>query len=253
MHSDLTAPRRSRASLRGLLLQIRADARVRAEERSSLCDYSGLDAAQIDVLNAFDRSDFPPDAADGYDALFIGGASEASVLEPGSYPFVGPCIELVRHCAQRNQPVFASCFGFQIAVLAFGGRIVRDERNFEMGTVPIRLTLLARTDPLFCDVPSGFLAVSVPRERATSVPAGCQLLAYTDQCPHAFRISHRPFWAFQFHPEVDRARLVKRLTTYRAKYTENAAHRRRVLEGARNTPESNKMVHKFVERVLVGR
>jgi GMP synthase (glutamine-hydrolysing) len=122
-----------------------------------------------------------------------------------------------------------------------------------MGTVPIRLTPLARSDPLFCDVPNGCLAVSVHRERATAVPAGCQLLAYTDKCPHAFRVSRRPFWAFQLHPEVDRARLVERLTIYRARYTENSAQLQQVLKGTSETPESNEMVRKFVERVLVGR
>lgn len=92
--------RRARADLRILLLQIRDDPRVRAEEHTSFCDYSGLEASQIAVLNAFDWPDFPPDVADGYNALFIGGASEASVLEPERYPFVGPCIDLTLRCAR---------------------------------------------------------------------------------------------------------------------------------------------------------
>lgn len=122
-----------------------------------------------------------------------------------------------------------------------------------MGTIPIRLTPDAGGDPLLCDAPDGFLAVSVHREHATRAPAGCQTLAYTDKCLHSFRIEQRPFWAFQFHPEVDRARLVERLTIYKAQYTEDDAHLERVLNAAAETPESNTLIRKFVERVLVGR
>jgi GMP synthase (glutamine-hydrolysing) len=160
-------------------------------------------------------------------------------------------IELTRHCARNGLPVFASCFGFQLAVVALGGRLVRDDRDFEMGTVPIRLAAEAGEDPLFHDTPADFLAVSVHRERTSEVPRGCQRLAYTDQCLHAFRIEHRPFWAFQFHPEVDRARLVERLTIYKAHYTDDDDHLDQVLRAAGETPESNMLVRKFVDRVLL--
>jgi GMP synthase (glutamine-hydrolysing) len=243
---------RARGDLRVLLLQIRDDHRVRMEEHESFCDYSGLSASQIDVLNVFDRPSFPPEVADRYDALFIGGASEASVLEPERYPFVHASLALTRHWARNGRPVFASCFGFQLAVVALGGRLVRDDRDFEMGTIPIRLTQKAGDDPLLHDTPTDFLAVSVHRERTTETPRGCRRLAYTDQCLHAFRVEGARFWAFQFHPEVDRARLVERLTIFKALYTDDDDHLDRVLRTAGETPESNLLVRKFVDRVLLG-
>ena len=36
-------------------------------------------------------------------------------------------------CLDRGQPVFASCFGFQAAVVGLGGTLIRDETDFEMG------------------------------------------------------------------------------------------------------------------------
>ncbi len=77
------------AQLKVLLLQIRDQPRVRQEELASFVAYSGLHAAQFDVLNVFDEPHFAADAASGYDALFVGGASEASVLEPDKYPVRG--------------------------------------------------------------------------------------------------------------------------------------------------------------------
>ena len=242
---------RKRSELRILLLQIRDQQRVRREEHQSFASQARLAPAQIDVLNVFDSPHFPAASARGYDALFVGGASEASVLEPETYGFVPYCCELLWHARDSGKPVFASCFGFQLAVVAFGGQIVRDASDFEMGTLPIRLAEEARQDPILRDTPDGFLAVSVHRERSSDAPEDCVTLAYTDACCHVFRVCGKPFWAFQFHPEVDRATLIERLTVFKDEYTEGDDHLKRVLDGARETPEANRLVTKFVDRVLL--
>lgn len=242
---------KDKTELKTLLLQIRDEPAVRREEHESFCNYSGLAHNQIDILNVFDRPRFGREVLAGYDALFVGGASEASVMEPEQYPFVEAAQALLLTCLERALPVFASCFGFQLAVLALGGEIVRDERDFEMGTLPIRLTAHAANDPIYCDVPDGFRAVAVHRERAPVPPPDCELLAYTEACCHSFRVRGKPFWAFQFHPEVDRARLVERLTIFKDQYTEGDAHLEQVLRTATETPEANALVRKFVERVLL--
>jgi len=236
---------------RVLLMQIRDQARVREEELQSFLAYSGLAAEQIDVLNVFDTQEFGPEVLTGYDALFVGGASEASVLEPDIYPFVPSCIALLQHCLEKDIPVFASCFGFQLAVIALGGEIVRDQSGYEMGTPPIYLTDAAKNDPVFAGTNDGFHAISVHMERAPALPDCCELLAYTEACPHSFRVKGKRFWAFQFHPEVDRETLVERLTIYKAKYTDDDGHLDAVLENTVDTPESNALVGKFVERVLL--
>jgi GMP synthase (glutamine-hydrolysing) len=240
-----------RSKLRILLLQIRDDPQVRREEHASFAGQAKLAPEQIDVLNVFDTPRFPAEAADAYDALFVGGASEASVLEPETYEFVPHACDLLRRARNCGQPVFASCFGFQLAVIAFGGRILRDARDFEMGTLPIRLAEEAQSDPILRDTPDGFLAVSVHRERSLEAPQGCVTLAYTEACCHIFRVPGKPFWAFQFHPEVDRATLIERLTVFKEKYTDDDEHLKQVLDNASETPESNRLVTKFVDRVLL--
>ena len=237
--------------LRILLLQIRQNPKVRKEEHGSFARYSGLDASQIHILNVFDTPRFDTDVVAGYDALFVGGASEASVLEPDTNPFLESGERLMRYCAERDVPVFASCFGFQLASVAFGREIIRDEKDFERGSIPIRLTAQAAADPLFQDTPNPFLAVSVHKERALKAPDAFETLAYTDLCCHAFRIPAKPFWAFQFHPELDREILIERLTIYKDEYTENDAQLGRILASVQETPESNSLIRKFVERVLM--
>jgi GMP synthase (glutamine-hydrolysing) len=237
--------------LKILLLQIRDQPRVRVEEYESFVAYSGLASSQIDILNVFDTPRFDSDVLDGYDALFVGGASEASVLEPDKYQFVDSSIRLLQFCVENSVPVFASCFGFQLAILALGGEIIRDKKDFEMGTIAIRKTEIATQDPIFKDTPDQFPVVSVHKERATALPDSCELLAYTDACQHAFRVKDKPFWAFQFHPELDRATLVERLTIFKAQYTEGDSHLDDVLAATVETPESNGLVRKFVHGVLL--
>lgn len=240
-----------RQQLRLLLLQIRDEPRVRLEEHSSFCTYTGLTAQQIDIHNVFDKPTFDADILKGYDALLVGGASEASVLEPETYTFVPACIDLMRVCINNGLPVFASCFGYQLAVLALGGSIVRDTADFEMGCVQISTTEQAADDILLHDVPNPFTAVAVHRERSAATPPGTISLAYTDKCHHAFRVIDKPFWAFQFHPEVDRATLIERLTIFQAHYTEGEQHLQQVLGSAQETPHSNNLMKHFVDRVLL--
>ncbi len=242
---------KSRSELKILLLQIREGGQVREEEHASFAAYSGLQPHQIEVLNVFDTPEFPVTVADDYDALFVGGASEANVLKPEEFPFVDTCQDLLRHCALIGKPVFASCFGFQLVVLALGGEILHKDDDFEMGTLPILLTDASIDDPLFRDIPNGFPAVSVHRQYAADLPASCEVIAYTQQCIHVLRVKEKPFWAFQFHPEVDKKTLVERLTHYKAHYTDGDGHLDRVLASAVETPESNHLVAKFVDRVLL--
>jgi GMP synthase (glutamine-hydrolysing) len=232
---------------KGLLLQIRDQPAVRQEEWESFARLGGIAKDQLDILNVFDTPNFGPDVVQGYDALFVGGASEANVLLPDEYAFVSSAMELLLACIEQNLPVFASCFGYQLAVLALGGEIVHQQQDFEMGTIGINLTAAAKSDPLLAGTPDPFMAVSVHQQKALQCPLGCISLAFTVQCNHAFRVRDKPFWAFQFHPEVDRKTLVERLTFYKEKYTSGDSHLDEVLKNAVETPESNGLVERFVE------
>jgi GMP synthase (glutamine-hydrolysing) len=234
-----------------LLLQIRDEVRVRQEEHESFAQYCELPKECIDIHNVFDKPEFGLEIVAGYDALLVGGASEASVGEPDRYPFVPASIALMRDCIGQGVPVFASCFGFQLAVLALGGTIIKDESGFEMGSIPISLHPNAAQDILMHDLPNPFMAIAVHRERSVECPPGAVELAFTQPCCHAFKVIDKPFWAFQFHPEVDRACLVERLSIFKEQYTDGDDHLEEVLAGAVETPWSNHLLRSFVERVVL--
>ena len=244
---------KQRSQLKILLLQIRDDAETCQEEFDEFVRYSRLDAQQFRVLNAFATPSFDVACMEGYDALFVGGSSDASVTQPEQYPFVSDAKRLLRHCLEQSIPVFASCFGFQAAIEALGGQVIVDVANMEMGTYPLHLTEAASADALFHDVPNGFWAVSGHKERAISLPAGAILLAYSERCPyHAFRMANKPFYAFQFHPEIDPADLKVRITRYQSRYLDSAAALTAILQGLQETPIANQLIEKFVDRILIG-
>lgn len=234
-----------------LLIQIRQNETVKAEELDSFVKFSGIPKSSFEILDVFNTPDFTPEILKGASAVFIGGASEASVLEPEAYPFVESIIETIQATLILNIPVFASCFGFQAAVLALGGEIVRDIKDYEMGTYQMKTTKAARTDPVFSPLPAEFFAVSVHQERAKNLPDSCELLAYTESCPHAFRVKGKPFWAFQFHPELDKECLAERLGIYQEKYTENAQDFERVIKSLKSTEHANRLVKTFTQNILI--
>ena len=241
---------KNKSQLKLLLLQIRESPIVQKEELESFTRYCRLQPGQIDVHNVFDHPFFQPDIASGYDALLIGGASDANVLFPDKYPFVESAQALILQCIIDRLPVFASCFGYQLAVLALGGEIIHDDQQYEMGTIPIALTSEARMDPLMASTPDGFMAVSVHKQKAIQPPPGTTPLACTPICNHAFKVIDAPFWAFQFHPEVDRQIFIERLSFYKAHYTDGDDHLESVLATAQETPDSNALCHHFIQFLL---
>lgn len=244
----------SRSALRILYLQIRNDQVTCTEELDEFARYSQLDKAQFTVLNVFDTPVFSEHCVDAYDSLFIGGSSDASVLKPDQYPFVLPAKQLLQYCVEQNIPVFASCFGFQLAVEALGGKVIHDPEQMEMGIYPMHLTPEAHQDPLFADVPNPFSVVSGHQERAVELPPCTRLLAFTERCPyHAFKVIDKPFYGFQFHPEVDHHDLAARITRYQDRYLETDEALQVILDNLQPTPESNRLIEKFVDRILLGK
>lgn len=215
--------------------------------------FSGLTEEQITVLNVFETPRFPKDMVKNFDALFVGGSSDASVLDPKKYPFVESGKDLVAYCYEKNIPVLASCFGFQLAAEALGGKVIVDAENMEMGTYKIQVdSEFAKTDPIFKHLPATFWAVSGHKERAETLPEGAINFAATPLCPyHAITFKDKPFYAFQFHPEIDKKDFDIRLRRYKDRYVENADEVNRILGSIQETENANLILKLFVDEVLL--
>jgi GMP synthase (glutamine-hydrolysing) len=154
----------------------------------------------------------------GARAALMGGSGDYSSLDP--HPWIGRMVSYVRdEVLPSDVPTFASCFGLQVLTLALGGRMMRDPPRREIGSIALRTTDAAATDPLFSAIPREFVGQAGHTDRAVETPPGAVLLATSEKCPvNAFRVAGRPVWATQFHPELDPDAVAKRYMAYMTKY-----------------------------------
>lgn len=91
-------------------------------------------------------------------------------------------------------------------------------------------------------------------ERVVKPSAHPQLFAFTDPYPyHAFKVSDKPVDGVQVHPDVDHHDLAARLTHYSDQYLEVDTALQHILDNLQPTPESNRLIQKFVDRILLGK
>ena len=238
------APDPSRLRVR--LVQVRERPAVIAEEQASFRARTGLAPDQLVVTDAL-REPVAPDLLDGVDAVMIGGAGAYSVTD--TFHWTAGLVRLCHACAEREVPLFGSCWGHQFVARAFGGAVVHDPERAEMGTHTVRLTGAGRRDGLFSTLPERFGAQMGHHDRVAELPPGAVELARNERAPHqAFRLDGLPVYGTQFHSELDAATERARLVEYRAYYPEMAddAVFRATLDGLRETPEADDLLRRFL-------
>jgi GMP synthase (glutamine-hydrolysing) len=158
--------------------------------------YAQLIARRVRELNVFCqivRHDLPAArVAELKPKGMILSGGPASVYEAGA-PTMDPAIYGL------NIPILGLCYGMQLGCRILGAEVVGSNRR-EFGRAPIRITN-----------PNAVLA-GIPRETIVWMSHGDQVrsgtgdfdtLASTDTCPvAAVRHRSKPFFGFQFHPEV---------------------------------------------------
>jgi GMP synthase (glutamine-hydrolysing) len=186
----------------------------------------------------------------GVDAVIVSGSPHA-VYEP--HPWIAPLEELVREAIfRRGVPVLGVCFGHQLIAQACGGRVVRNPRGREIGTVEVALEPAGRSCALLGALPERFAIQVTHCDTVALPPPGARVLATSalDGC-QAFRFETA--WGVQFHPEVSadvmRAYLRSRAEILRAEGLDAAA----LLAGVRDTDAGPRLLRRFAELVVAGR
>jgi GMP synthase (glutamine-hydrolysing) len=235
-------------SLRFTLLQARnADDPARMDEYNAFADRLGIAARrlrQVDILGQ------PLDLGllEDTDVLLVGGSGEYSVLD--DHPAIRRFIEFLCEVADTDQPMFASCFGFQALALGLGGEVIEDDDHAEVGTYVLEVTEAGREDRLFSSMSATFDAQLGHKDRVSRLPGGVESLACTELCPiQAYRLPGKPVYATQFHAELswleNKERFRGYMATYGALFGEQEALRK--LYSHRPSPEANELLRRFVE------
>jgi GMP synthase (glutamine-hydrolysing) len=235
-----------------LLLQARhADDAARLEERTSFARAAGVVDAQVVPFDLLTETLTLAEIR-RHDALMIGGSGDYYVSK-GNLPRFAAVLDVLAATVAVGHPTFASCFGFQLLVLALGGGIEYAPQQTEVGTYPITLTAAGHDDPLFGALPATFRAQLGRKDRAARLPASLLHLAESALAPYqACRVPQQPIWATQFHPELTRETNLSRFRRYMDGYaaTMSPAAIAKTLARFDDSPEANGLIGRFMQLIF---
>lgn len=235
-----------------LLIQARNTSDMEAQEQTCFSERCRLAAAGFKTANvAHDAIHLG--LLDEVDAVMIGGAGEYSAHH--EYPWMNDLLRLVRTCADRDLPLFGSCWGHQVIARAFGGEVVHDPAKAEFGCGYIELTQAGQADALFGKFPHRFRANLGHHDRVTRLPENAVELARNASQPNqAFRIEGKPIYGTQFHSELDARREHERLIAYRDYYRSELGGDeafQRIIDSLAPTTEVDHLLYDFLRRFAI--
>lgn len=138
-----------------------------------------------------------PAAADLAGLIVTGSA--ASVLDAEPWVLNGQAY--LKAIVAAKVPVLGVCFGHQMLAQALGGRVERNPRGREMGTVELSVE---RDDPILSDVHRPYEVNMSHVDSVVEPPPGSRVLGRTERDPHAALRFSETAWGVQFHPEFDK-------------------------------------------------
>jgi GMP synthase (glutamine-hydrolysing) len=189
--------------------------------------------------------------------MLLGGSGHYSVAEETSLAeppddWLQQALDVLRDLHARRRPTFASCWGFQAMARALGGRVIHDAERAEIGTHHLYLTLTGYDDPVFGPLGEAFLGQMGHEDHVLELPPGATLLASSYKITNqAYRLDGAPFYCTQFHPELNRAGLLRRLDAY-PEYVRHLTGMSSDEFAAtiRDSPDTEALLPRFVRHVL---
>ncbi len=236
-----------RTKLRLVLFQIREDVTPLRQEQSCFIERCRVARSQFTFINIVDTPKVDWKDVEDAHAVFIGGAGAYSVTE--DHPFTAPLADLAHEIIERDRPLFGACWGHQFLVKTFGGTVVEDPEQEEIGTFAVSLTRTGIADPLFEEFPSPFWAQLGHKDSATSLGPGWRELAFTNRSRNqTIRLDGKPVYGTQFHSELNEERLRERLQVYLDDYIGGDEEKfEKIIRGLRPSIDADRMMARFLE------
>ena len=202
---------------------------------------SELGADAFDVVDPA-RGDALPTSPSVYCGVLVSG-SHSSAYDPE--PWIRDIEALVRDTVDSEVPLLGVCFGAQVIATALGGRVAKNPRGPELGTVRIELNSEGRRDPLFEGLPSAFNAQASHNDYIEILPDGAELLASNAHTEvQAYRVGPKAH-AVQFHPEIY-VEMMRDIIRYGVQCEDVTAEEGEALENRlAPTPEATSLLRRF--------
>lgn len=198
-----------------ILIQIRKEKEIASQEKKIFCNFAKKAKVKFLVTNIFYNKIIVKDLINKYDLFVIGGSS-CSITD--KFPQKSKIKELLYAIEKNKKPFLGICFGFQLLVHMFGGKVVRDLKNKELGTKKISLTYEAKKEKIFSKMPKNFLVQEAHEWRVEKLPKKFLLLAIGNRVKiQGVKIKNSRIYGVQFHPELSVKDMKRRLEFYKIK------------------------------------
>lgn len=212
-----------------------------------IADGMGVPRADLPVVEVA-AGGVLPDPQDVRGVVITGSSAFVSERAPWS----SDTEAWLRPVVAAETPVLGICYGHQLLAQALGGRVGRNPRGREMGTVAVDIRAAIRgSDPLLGRLPEAVVVQATHVESVLALPDGAVRLGSNPADEnHAFRFGPSA-WGVQFHPEFDadvmRGYLEQRADVLREEGLDPVA----LVREARDSPHGPAVLRRFGEIVGV--
>lgn len=232
-----------------LLIQVRVDEAMQAQELRAICRSGEIDPKQITTINGLEQTISSEDLH-GHHMLIVGGTGDYSVFD--TLPITDSLTEVLKHAKEINFPVLGSCWGGQLLAKIFGGVVETDPMQEEVGSYLAWPTEYAKDDPLFYDAPQGFWAQIGHHQSITTLPEGAVSLVSSERCKvQAFTWLGSALYGLQLHADLNKDELIERVVHYREGYAADPALFNAIIDNAKDSPYTDNLIAKFINHIVL--
>ena len=184
-----------------------------------------------------------PEPSEPAGVVVTGSSALVSAREPWSERTAA----WLREAVATGTPLLGICYGHQLLAHALGGRVGRNPRGREIGTVALELHAAAREDPLLSGLPAQMKVQATHVESVLELPPGARLLASSATDPHqAFACGERA-WGVQFHPEFDAEAVRTYLEVRREEIRGEGIDPESLLRAVEESPHGTRLLRRFAD------
>jgi GMP synthase (glutamine-hydrolysing) len=222
-------------------------------ERVCIAESSKMDKVSFHFVNLLNNRSKITTNKDlsNYSGVIMGGSGQVDISCWSEYHKnqILNVEDIVRKAVEVDMPMLNICFGHQLLAYILGGRVEADEKQAETGTYEISLNTNGRKSPLFEDLPDEFYAVLGHRDTVTKLPPGALLLADSKRCKAQSYKLKSNIYCVQFHPELDKKGMRKRLELFPEYLT--GKNVKEMLKSYKDTKYASMVISNFINRVCV--